>query len=279
MGGTDWSVTRLSTTDLFQAALRFAERGWLVMPCRPGEKVPATANGLKDASSDWDQIISWWGRIPQCNVAVCTGAESGFVVLDVDGDAGAESLTELEREHGQLPSTLSVVTPSGGQHYYFTHPGEEFRNSAGKLGAGLDIRGDGGYVLAPPSRLKGGVSYEADARVPMAAVPEWLAELSQRHLNGGEAQSTGEWLDIAGGVQEGSRNHAIARLTGHLLRRYVDVELVHDLVSLVNRTRFLPPLADWEVRRTVDSIFERELERRARHEAAQKERTGSLSRA
>lgn len=266
MDGTDWSVTRLSSpaTDLFEAALKFAEHGWLVMPCKPLEKVPATANGLKDATKDWEKIIGWWGQVPQCNVAVCTGAESGFVVLDVDGDEGAESLAGLEREHGQLPPTLSIVTPSGGQHYYFKHPGGEFRNSAGKLGAKLDVRGDGGYVLAPPSRLKGGKSYELDVRAGLAPVPEWLAELSQAHLNGGAAQSTGEWLDIVNGVEEGGRNHAIARLIGHLLRRYVDVDLVREIAHTVSKTKFRPPLPGYEIDRAVESIFARELQRRER---------------
>jgi len=255
------------SSNLFQAALRFSGRGWPVMPCRPGEKVPATQNGLKDATTDWGQVIAWWSKVPTCNVAVCTGAEAGFVVLDVDGEEGVESLRALEKEHGALPRTASVVTPSGGQHYYFKHPGGEFRNSAGKLGTGLDIRGDGGYVLAPPSRVKGR-PYEVDERAPMAEVPGWLQEASQRHQQPGEAQPTSVWMEIMRhGVQEGGRNHGMASLVGHFLRRYIDLDLTREVAHLVNQMRFKPPLPDWEVNRTVDSVNESELRRREANDA------------
>ena len=87
--------------------------------------------------------------------------ESGLVVLDVDVDKGGEeSLRELEAEHGELPTTTIAVTGSGGMHYFFRHPGVEMRNSAGKLGAGLDVRGDGGYVVAAPSNHASGGHYD-----------------------------------------------------------------------------------------------------------------------
>lgn len=239
-----------------------AAKGWPVFPCKPGEKVPATTNGLNDATTAWGQVIAWWSKVPMCNIGVCTGADSGFVVLDIDGEEGAESLHTLERENETLPVTLTVTTPSGGQHYYFQHPGGEFRNSASKVGRKIDMRGDGGYVLVPPSRLKDGSTYEVDERVPIAPMPEWLLEISQRHVRGGEAQSTGEWLDIVNGVQEGGRNHAITRLIGHLLRRYVELDLTRELAHIVNRARFKPALPDWEVDRAVDSVNVRELQRR-----------------
>lgn len=251
------------STDLFEGALNMADKGWPVFPCKPGEKAPATANGLKDATTTRRQIIAWWSRYAQCNIGVCTGVESGFVVLDIDGDEGVESLRALEREFAPLPKTLSVVTPSGGQHYYFKHPGGTFRNSAGKVGRNMDVRGDGGYVLVPPSRLKDGSVYEVDERAGIASMPEWLLEVSQRHQQGGESTPTSEWLDIINqGVQEGGRNHAIARLIGHLLRRYVDLELTREIAHLINRSKFKPSLPDFEVNRTVDSVNARELQRR-----------------
>lgn len=250
--------------ELFETALKLASKGWHVFPCRPGEKVPATPNGLNDATVEWGRIIDWWNKYPQCNVGVCTGAKSGFVVLDIDGDEGVESLRALEREFGPLPTTMTVCTPSGGQHYYFKHPGTEFRNSAGKVGRCIDVRGDGGYVLVPPSRLRGGKGYEVDERAPMAAVPEWLLEVSQRHTRGDAgAQEPSEWLDMMrDGVTEGGRNHAMARLVGHFLRRYIDLELTREVCHLVNRTKFKPALPDHEVDRIVDSLHVRELQRR-----------------
>ena len=116
---------------------------------------------FKDAvTSDSGLIEGWWRSHRDANVGVATGRGSGLLVLDVDGDAGADALHALEREHGELPRTASVKTPGGGSHYYFRHPAEPIRGSAGKLGPGLDIRADDGYVIAPPSRGQNGRRYE-----------------------------------------------------------------------------------------------------------------------
>lgn len=251
-------------SDLFEAALRLAARGWPVFPCHPGDKRPAVENGLLAGTTEWSKVIHWWTKHPDCNVGVCTGEKAGFVVLDVDGDEGADSLHALQNEYGSLPLTMSVTTPGGGIHYYFQHPGGgEFRNSASKVGRCLDMRGDGGYVLVPPSRTKDGRCYEVDERAPIAPMPEWLVEISQRHQQSGAPQPPSEWLDIMqNGVVEGGRNHGIARLAGHLLRRYVDLDLTREIVHLVNRTKFKPALPDFEVDQTVDSVNGRELQRR-----------------
>ena len=183
-------------------------------------------------------------------------------MLDVDGEEGIESLRRLERQHERLPHTASVVTPRGGQHFYFRHPGGEVRNSAGKLGAGLDIRADGGYVLAPPSAAANGRRYEPDERVALAEMPEWLSErLTHAHSTGRPAPA-GEWLSITAGLAEGERNQGLARLSGHLLARDVDARLVRDLILLVARYRCRPPLDDHEAIRIVESIAGRELSKR-----------------
>ena len=78
----------------------------------------------------------------------------------MDGETGADTLRELEQQHGPLPATVECLTGGGGRHLYFKHPGCAIRNSAGKLGSHLDIRGDGGYVIVPPSRHESGQSYE-----------------------------------------------------------------------------------------------------------------------
>jgi hypothetical protein len=98
---------------------------------------------------------------PDTGIAVRTGAESGLVVLDVDPQHGGDdTLAELLAAHGVLPITVECFTGGGGRHIYFRHPGGEVRNSAGKVGPGLDIRGDGGYVVAPPSPHPSGRRYE-----------------------------------------------------------------------------------------------------------------------
>jgi hypothetical protein len=163
---------RLTTyDDPLEAALAYASLGWRVVPCRPGSKVPAVKEWTRVATSDRQQIESWW-RGPHAGHGVCiaTGAESGIWVLDVDvagGKTGPQTLQGLLNSHGadRLPDTYVVRTPSGGMHAYFAYPsgGQVIRNDAGrKLGPGLDVRGEGGQVVAPPTL---GYSW-ADGRSP-----------------------------------------------------------------------------------------------------------------
>jgi putative DNA primase/helicase len=109
-------------------------------------------HGLRDATTDPDKVREWWGQCPEANIGMPTGAWSGVVVLDVDPEKGGfESLLALVGRYGVLPWTRVVHTGGGGLALYFEHPGIYMRSSAGKLGPGLDLLGDGGYVLLPPS--------------------------------------------------------------------------------------------------------------------------------
>lgn len=252
---------------MLDAAFAYAARVRQAFPCRPGGKSPLTARGLLDATTDRATIEQWWKRWPDANVAVRTGRESGIVVLDVDGGDGLESLRRLEAENGPLPVTTSVVTPRGGQHYHFEHPGFEIRNSAGVLGVGLDIRGDGGYVLVPPSVGADGRRYERDCESPPAPAPGWLLERLRASGAGSRRTPDGVWLTLVrDGESEGRRDQQLTRLVGHLLRRYVDVDLVAELAHLVNQHRFRPPMEAKQVDKIVDSICRQELRRRARKE-------------
>lgn len=135
---------------MLNEALEYASRGWAVFPCRG--KVPLTANGFKDATTSPEQIGAWWRQYPDANIAVATGKISGIVVVDIDikkGVAGDESLFALEQKYGKLPDTPTSITPSGGRHYFFKY----VNPVPCKVGIapGIDIRGDGGYVILPPS--------------------------------------------------------------------------------------------------------------------------------
>ena len=149
----------------------------LLVEDNPGD-VRLTQEALKEGTLDREQVDRWWERSPQANIGIVTGATSRLVVLDVDVDTGGEeSLKELEAQYGELPPTTIAITGSGGLHYFFRHPASEVRNSAGKLAAGLDIRGDGGYVLAPPSRHASGGGYSVIARGgEIPPMPDWLVE-------------------------------------------------------------------------------------------------------
>lgn len=167
---------------LMKAALTYAERGWRVLPLRPGTKIPIHESWQIEASTDPDLIRSWWVDNPRANVGIATGSASGLLVLDVDtkkGKRGAKSLRKLEKAHGALPDTYTAETASGGLHYYFRYPKGEgtWRNSASTLAPDLDIRAEGGQVAAWPSVIReyGGASYEVllDPGKP-AKMPEWL---------------------------------------------------------------------------------------------------------
>jgi hypothetical protein len=141
------------TSDPLRQALAFAAAGWPVLPCLPGQKIPATAHGYRDATTDEQQITTWFGRHPDWNLAIATGAP-GPDVLDVDqhGPAGNGygALGQL-RDAGLLDgAAVYVRTPSGGLHAYFTGT----RQHCGHLpGHHLDFRSAGGYILAPPSQI------------------------------------------------------------------------------------------------------------------------------
>ena len=187
-------------SETLASALAFAARGWPVFPCyemqrsacacgspaceSPG-KHPRTRNGFYDASAEPARVREWWTRSPNANVGIATGAASGLVTLDVDprkrGDAG---LDDLQSDLGQLPGTPTVHTGGGGLHMHFGYPTDgapvPCRTNVGGY-AGVDVRGDGGYVIAPPSNHRSGGEYLWDTEfgetTPPAPVPLRLLAL------------------------------------------------------------------------------------------------------
>ncbi|MBS0592030.1 MAG: bifunctional DNA primase/polymerase [Proteobacteria bacterium] len=159
------------------AALRYAARGWAVFPLQPAGKQPRTRHGLHDATSDRRRIRAWWAACPTANIGLATGR---LVVLDVDGEEGRASLAALEGDRGPLPPTLRALTARGAHLYFLAPPGPAIPNSAGRLGRGLDVRGEGGYVVAPPSVHPDGGTYRWASRATPAMLPEHLAA-SLRH--------------------------------------------------------------------------------------------------
>lgn len=155
--GLEYDIDRLDTRPprLLAAALRYAQWGWPVFPLKPQGKQPATRNGFKDATTNTDCIRAWWAAQPDANIGLPTG--HAFDVIDVDVPTGAPSYASLLAE--QNPNTAQGVIPdvhgqaataSGGLHLYI--PATGGGNRAGLL-PGIDYRGAGGYVVAPPSTL------------------------------------------------------------------------------------------------------------------------------
>jgi hypothetical protein len=137
------AAERNTKSALHLAALKRVADGWLVFPCIPKGKRPATANGFKDRTLDPAQIEAWWEANPDYNIGIVP-ADRDQTVIDLDGSAGAENWAV---EYGDAPPTYTVTTPSGGKHLYF----KGVLDTNGKLAPGIDIRSTRGYVLVPPS--------------------------------------------------------------------------------------------------------------------------------
>ena len=241
--------------DIADEAVRLAKRGKPVFPCNV-EKRPYTANGFKEASTAEDVIRGWWARWPDALIGVPTGPVSGFVVLDVDvkdGRAGDDSLAQCQRDLGVLPDTVEALTPNGGRHLYFRYPKDcDIRCSAGQLGSGLDVRGDGGYVIAPPSVIHGrAYQWEASSEPGKVAVAElpaaWCARLARR-------LPTAPTANTDDNIPDGLRNTTLASLAGTMRRRGMSQPAIEAGLLAENQNRCKPPLPEEDVRRIAASV-------------------------
>ena len=235
--------------------------------CKAPAKHPVwrfAPQGVKNASKDPAIVRAMFGGFggPR-NVAIATGSVSGVVVLDIDArHGGFEALAALEAKHGSLPDTLCVNTGGGGRHYVFSHPGGSIPNSAGAIGEGIDVKADGGYIVAPPSRhVSGGIYQIAEGcrfDMPLAAPPAWLLGLMRQGGGPSRNPARPNVADLVRGqIPEGQRNNSIARIVGHLLAKHVDPRICLDLMLAFNEARCTPPLAPEEVARIVASIDHR----------------------
>jgi hypothetical protein len=231
--------------DLLAAALAYAETGLPVLPL--AGKVPRNGNGLTGASTDTELIREWWARWPDANVGIRTGEQAGVFVLDVDVQhGGGATLKALAREHGKLPMTATVLTGGGGSHHYFRYPENGIRNSAGQLGAAVDIRGEGGYCVAPPSVHESGRPYKWMRTLErgIADPPGWLlAETSQN----GAAPAVGE------AIRKGERDSTLASLAGTMRRRGMDEAAILAALRETNK-RCKPPLPGRSLERIAASV-------------------------
>ncbi len=173
------------TLSTLEHALAYAARGWRVVPIPAGQKYPAHKDWPTIATTNPERITNWWSRHDD-GIGIVTGAESGLFILDIDPRSGGDdSLQALEQRHGALPDTVESITGSGGRHLLFAWPTTGgIRNSAsGVLGVGIDVRGEGGQFVAPPSVHANGQRYAWEIMhdpldgVTVADAPAWLLEL------------------------------------------------------------------------------------------------------
>jgi hypothetical protein len=266
--------------DMAAAAIGYARLGLRVFPCWPalvyayglicgcgkractspakhpiGRLVP---NGVLDATSDEAQVAHFWAGRPDANIGMATG---DLVVIDIDPRHGGDIGTLQARE--PLPPTWRAATGGGGQHLFFSTT-QSLRNTAGKLGTGIDTRGVGGYVVLAPSRHINGMRYVWElgpGQSPLAQLPDWIIEALTKTASSPRGRT--DWRSlVTSEIPQGQRNDAIAKLCGHLLRHRIDPKVVLNLMLDFNTLHCCPPLPVHEVVAVVESIAGRELERR-----------------
>lgn len=237
---------------LLASALWYAQNGWHVFPVAPGQKVPITARGFHDATTDAGIIRQWWTAHPSANIGVATEA-SGLVVVDVDAkNDGLATFEALRAELGSGPfDTLTAQTPSGGQHLVYATDGSVVKSGAHVLGQGIDIRAAGGYIVAAPSVVNGKayaweVEYSPRDRKPLM----WPDELSAKIVT----KTIAAPLEEAGTIPSGERNATLASIAGTLRRRGLDFDEILAALIVVNSKRCNPKLPQADVDRIVQSI-------------------------
>ena len=253
--------------ELLAHALTYARQGWRVFPLHGADdgkcsckKVDCGSKGKHPRIMQWQmnattaegEIRQWWATWPSANIGVATGAGSGVFVIDVDGPTGRSTLERWQQERGWHPETLTAIT-GRGSHLYFRHEGLRVPNNASKLGKGIDVRGDGGYVVAPPSMHASGHRYAwKDPGWPVVDAPDWLinAILGGEPVTGAgvAAEETAE--DMIG---EGTRNDTLFSLGCGLRGKGFEVDEITEELMDLNDKRCSPPLLDSEVRLIAES--------------------------
>jgi putative DNA primase/helicase len=246
------STTASAETPVLAAALGHLKREWSIIPVGHDKRPLVNWKPYQERRPTVKQVRDWFDDDPEAGIAIITGAISGIVVLDVDAKSdGRESLEQLQNEHGHLPKTVTVKTGGGGRHFYFPHPGGKIRPSAGKLGRGLDIRGDGAYVVAPPSAHKSGQAYEWKRdpdSTKLAQLPKWLLMLISDEQRPKPEQSS------AAAIIEGRRNETLTSLAGTMQRRGFSTDAILQALLVENEERCQLPLPVEEVEQIVRSI-------------------------
>ncbi len=236
---------------LAAAAAWYASHKIPVFPIKPRDKVPLTRHGFKAATTDQARITSWWRKWPDANIGVPTGAVSGLLAVDIDPrNGGNDSVDQLRAKHGGFPETAEQITGGGGRHIVLRYAGGSVPKA---LAPGIDLKGDGGYIVVAPSIHANGSPYEWDgiegenALLKPADAPAWLLESIAGQRSDARATDGEKW-------RPGERNNRLTSLGGKLRchgqpRGAIEAELLKE-----NHRRCDPPLESSEVRRIARSV-------------------------
>ena len=235
-------------TKMIDAALSYVKQGFKVFPTKLNKK-PLTDHGLKDATMLQVGVKEYWTKYPEAGIGLVT---DGFVVLDFDAKSGGlDSKDIIETQFGQLPRTRTHRTGGGGSHYIYRNPnGTDIRNTV-ELGGykGVDLRANGGYIIAPPSKHQSGNVYEVIDDAEIAPAPAWLIKLTTKRspaplLTEGSEEP----------ISEGQRNATLTSLAGSMRRRGMSETEIFAALLVVNNERCQPSLPEEEVKAIAKSV-------------------------
>jgi hypothetical protein len=272
-------VIDLNNLAPLDAALYYAQHGIPVFPlhtidphgvcscakadCANPGKHPCTPHGLLDATTDAGAIRRWWMKSPTMNIGIRTGGESHLVVVDIDPrHGGVASWGDLIAGHPFI-DTKEVETGGGGNHLFFRseQPVLNSQGDRGGIAPGVDVRGEGGYVVAPPSLHASGERYtwsDGALETPTATLPDWLYEAATTasvRVNG-HGNKTLDVAEIMEGVAEGGRDWALFQLASKC--RYAGLpQPVAERVVLEAAAKCVPPFPDGQARAKVVSAYGR----------------------
>lgn len=239
-----------------EIALRYLEKGWSVIPVKQ-DKTPYLGawKNYQERIPTKEEVVDWFCKIPNAGIGIITGRLSGIVVLDLDPGCDETRLEEFN-----LPRGMSVETPRGGKHLYFKHPGIDVKSRTDLFGdnSHIDVRGDGGYVVAPPTLREDGKDYKWINRIDeflLGELPPKLIDIINNKPKADQITHTKE-KSLFEGVPEGQRNDMAARITGFWISRLSNEEWESEAWPKLirwNQTN-LPPLEEKELRRIFLSI-------------------------
>lgn len=244
---------------LLEEALKYAEMGLAVFPVRPN-KTPYTPHGCHDAKTAPRSIKYWWSKWPDANIGIATGSISGGIVvidIDIDEDKGVygdDSLREWEKEHGELPETWRAITGRGGYHYYYRSD-EKVKNATGVY-PGVDVRGEGGYVIAPPSLHPNGNYYQWEL-APEDVDIHFADQQVMDFIKGSKKLPQKDKFKLPDRIASGKRNDTLFRYGCSLQAKGYSDE---DILNKLEEANLLcdVPLKAEEITTIYNSVIEKE---------------------
>ena len=249
----------MSDNKNLDAAIKYATKyGFAVFPVVAHTKRPITPHGCKDAKKDVGAIKARWKRHPDASIGIATGSISQLIVIDEDVDPntgldGTDSIRTWERNHAALPETARAITGRGGVHLYYHYAGSDIKNSTGLL-EGVDVRGEGGYVVAPPSTHPNGTEYAWEDDPDDIGIVE-LNDTVRELLDPKKKQGDSEEFTLPDKIQSGSRNDTLFRLACSLQAQGLPDTAILVSVQSVNAERCDVPVPEEELETLVNSAL------------------------